>query len=185
LLALAALAVFGGTLGWHSAHARVRRADAAQPAVASRPAPVATDKAPARETIHNPLPDPVSHGDAFVWPVIAPISSPFGPRAGSYHHGLDLAANAGTPIHAARSGTVLLAGVVTGYGNTVILKHPDGTRTLYGHCSKLLVHPGQLVGQGDVIGLVGSTGHSTGPHLHFEIIVNDKAQDPLVYLPER
>jgi murein DD-endopeptidase MepM/ murein hydrolase activator NlpD len=145
------------------------RSSAAVSAVASRPAP-----------------DPdVSLGGLFTWPVVAPVSSPFGPRWGRNHNGVDLAANQGEPIKAARDGQVLLAGVVTGYGQTVILKHADGTRTLYAHASKLLVKAGQTVKQGQIIAEVGSTGNSTGPHLHFEIIVSDRPRDPLAYLPKR
>lgn len=121
----------------------------------------------------------------FAWPVIAPISSPFGPRDGRNHNGLDLAANMGDSVKAARAGEVTLAGTVQGYGETVILKHDDGTETLYAHSSRLLVHKGQRVRQGEEIAKVGSTGHSTGPHLHFEIIVNNKAYDPLLYLPKQ
>jgi len=121
----------------------------------------------------------------FIWPVIAPISSHFGPRDGRNHNGIDLAANMGDDIRAARDGTVIIAGEVPGYGNTVVLEHEDGTRTLYAHASVLKVKVGQKVRQGDVIALVGSTGRSTGPHLHFEIIVNDRPRDPLLYLPKR
>lgn len=120
----------------------------------------------------------------FAWPVLAPISSPYGPRDGRNHNGLDLAANMGEPIKAARDGEVLLAGTVNGYGETVILRHEDGTQTLYGHASRLLVKAGERVRQGEVIAEVGSTGRSTGPHLHFEIIVNSKPLDPLLYLPK-
>lgn len=127
----------------------------------------------------------VALGGAFIWPVIAPISSPFGPRWGRNHAGVDLAANMGDPIKAARDGTVLSAGEIQGYGQTIVLSHADGTRTLYAHCSALHVKAGDKVKQGQVIGLVGSTGQSTGPHLHFEIIVNDHARDPLLYLPKR
>ncbi len=134
----------------------------------------------------RPASDPdLSLGGLFIWPVVAPVSSPFGPRWGRNHNGVDLAANQGEPIKAARDGQVLLAGVVTGYGQTVVLKHPDGTRTLYAHASKLLVKAGQNVKQGQVIAEVGSTGNSTGPHLHFEVIVSDRPRDPLVYLPKR
>lgn len=123
-------------------------------------------------------------GDAFAWPVFAPLSSPFGPRGGRNHNGIDLAAQMGDPIKAARDGDVILAGTVSGYGETIILRHQDGTRTLYAHCSRLLVQSGERVRQNEVIALVGSTGRSTGPHLHFEIIVNNKAHDPLLYLPK-
>lgn len=121
----------------------------------------------------------------FVWPVLAPVSSPFGPRWGRNHAGIDLAANHGDDIRAARAGRVVLAGVVSGYGNTVVLQHADGSRTLYAHCSVLRVKSGQSVSKGLVIAQVGSTGISTGPHLHFEIIVNDRPADPLLYLPKR
>lgn len=121
----------------------------------------------------------------FVWPVLAPVSSQFGPRWGRNHAGIDLAANHGDDIRAARAGRVVLAGVVSGYGNTVVLQHADGSRTLYAHCSVLRVKSGQSVSKGQVIAQVGSTGISTGPHLHFEIIVNDRPADPLLYLPKR
>ncbi len=121
----------------------------------------------------------------FAWPNDAPISSPFGPRWGRNHAGIDLAANHGDPIRASRDGRVLLAGNVPGYGLTVVLRHPDGTRTLYAHSSRLLVRAGQQVTQGEVIARVGSTGRSTGPHLHFEIIVNDRPRDPLQFLSPR
>lgn len=127
----------------------------------------------------------LSLGGTFTWPLLAPVSSTFGPRWGRNHNGIDLAANHGDEIKAARDGEVWVAGAVTGYGETVILEHADGSRTVYAHCSKLLVKPGQKVKQGQVIALVGSTGQSTGPHLHFEIIVNDRPADPLLYLPKR
>ncbi|BAD39053.1 M23 family metallopeptidase [Symbiobacterium thermophilum] len=122
---------------------------------------------------------------AFAWPVTAPISSPFGPRWGRHHNGIDLAADHGEPIRASRAGEVLLAGEVEGYGLTVVIGHDDGTRTLYAHASALLVEAGEWVEQGQPIARVGSTGNSTGPHLHFEIIVGDRPVDPLDYLPPR
>lgn len=121
----------------------------------------------------------------FAWPSDALLSSLFGPRWGRNHNGIDLAANQGDPIKAARDGAVLLSGTVDGYGETVVLQHPDGTRTLYAHASKLMVKSGQKVKQGEVIALVGSSGRSTGPHLHFEIIVEDRPVDPRLYLPPR
>ncbi|MFZ5827415.1 MAG: peptidoglycan DD-metalloendopeptidase family protein [Bacillota bacterium] len=123
-------------------------------------------------------------GHTYIWPVSAPVSSYFGLRWGRPHNGIDLAANHGDEVQASRSGEVLIAGTVPGYGETVILVHDDGSRTLYAHCSKLLVKSGQKVRQGQTIALVGSTGQSTGPHLHFEIIVNDQPLDPLLYLPK-
>jgi murein DD-endopeptidase MepM/ murein hydrolase activator NlpD len=127
----------------------------------------------------------LSLGGTFIWPVLAPVSSNFGPRWGRPHNGIDLAANQGDSIKASRDGEIWLAGTVPGYGETVIVQHADGSRTLYGHCSKLMVKAGQKVKQGQVIALVGSTGQSTGPHLHFEIIMNDRPIDPLLYLPKR
>lgn len=124
-------------------------------------------------------------GGTYTWPVLAPISSAFGQRWGRQHKGIDLAANQGDQIRASRAGEVLIAGEVPGYGKTVILTHGDGSRTLYGHCSRLLVETGQTVKQGEAIALVGSTGHSTGPHLHFEIIIDDQPIDPILYLPKR
>ncbi len=130
----------------------------------------------------------VSSGAAFIWPTRGWISSEFGPRVSPvdgvnrFHSGVDIAANHGDDIWAARSGTVVTAGALSGYGNTVILKHSDGTRTLYGHVSRILVRSGQQVNKGEKIALVGTTGVSTGPHLHFEVIVGNPV-DPLRYLP--
>lgn len=121
----------------------------------------------------------------YIWPVLAPISSPFGPRWGRHHNGVDLAANHGDEIRASRSGEVWLAGEVEGYGLTVVIGHDDGSRTLYAHASKLLVEAGERVEQGQAIALVGATGNSTGPHLHFEVIVDDRPVNPLDYLPPR
>lgn len=126
-----------------------------------------------------------SLGGSYIWPVSAPVSSPFGKRWGRQHNGIDLAANHGDQIRASRDGEVWLAGNIPGYGETVILVHGDGSRTLYAHSSRILVKPGQQVKQGQVIALVGSTGNSTGPHLHFEIIVNDQPIDPIPHLRKR
>lgn len=97
-----------------------------------------------------------------------------------HHDGYDLAAPRGTPIHAAKAGRVVFAGIKGGYGNAVILAHALGWSTLYGHASKLLVKPGQRVKAGQVIAYVGSTGHSTGPHLHYELRRYGVAVDPAV-----
>jgi murein DD-endopeptidase MepM/ murein hydrolase activator NlpD len=121
-------------------------------------------------------------GVQFIWPVAGRISSPFGPRWGRLHTGLDIAAPTGTPIRAAADGVVTTSRWLAGYGRTVILRHEDRTLTLYAHASKLLVRPGQTVKQGQVIARVGSTGNSTGPHLHFEVIVHGRPRDPMAYL---
>ncbi len=98
------------------------------------------------------------------------------------HEGIDIAASTGAPIWAAAAGTVIHAGWLGGYGNLVVLDHGNGLATAYAHCSAILVGVGQTVAQGETIALVGSTGHSTGPHLHFEVRVNGVAVDPLLYL---
>jgi murein DD-endopeptidase MepM/ murein hydrolase activator NlpD len=118
----------------------------------------------------------------FMWPVNAPITSPFGWRWGRMHEGIDLGAAYGTPIAAAAAGVVIYAGWEGGYGNLVVIDHGGGIATAYGHQSQIAVSVGQSVAQGQTIGHVGSTGHSTGPHLHFEVRVNGQAVDPLGYL---
>jgi murein DD-endopeptidase MepM/ murein hydrolase activator NlpD len=118
----------------------------------------------------------------------APITSGFGPRVDPFygdvrvHTGIDFGATTGTPIHASAGGTVVVAGVVNGYGNCTIIDDGSGFATLYGHQSLLLVQAGQQVIQGELIGLVGSTGFATGPHLHFEIRVNGTPVDPMPFL---
>jgi murein DD-endopeptidase MepM/ murein hydrolase activator NlpD len=122
-------------------------------------------------------------GSGFIWPVSAPITSPFGMRWGTLHPGLDLGASYGTAIHAAGSGTVVWCGWMSGYGNLVMIDHHNGLATAYGHQSRIAVGCNQQVTQGEVIGYVGSTGFSTGPHLHFEVRLNGTPVDPLGYLP--
>ncbi len=123
------------------------------------------------------------------WPLQGPLNSGFGYRQDPFgqgtrmHTGIDIGAASGTPIQAAASGTVNSAGWNGGYGNCVIIDHGDGLATLYGHQSRIAVSAGQKVNQGDVIGYVGSTGNSTGPHLHFETRVNGEPQNPMNYLP--
>jgi murein DD-endopeptidase MepM/ murein hydrolase activator NlpD len=116
------------------------------------------------------------------WPVSAGITSPFGWRWGRMHEGIDLGAGYGAPIYASASGTVIACGYTGGYGNLVVIDHGGGLATAYGHQSSIAVGCGQSVSQGQVIGYVGSTGRSTGPHLHFEVRVNGGAVDPLGYL---
>ena len=127
--------------------------------------------------------------NTFLWPLHGRITSYFGRRnlgmgTASFHRAIDIAAPSGTPVTAARSGTVIYAGWSDrGYGNLVELRHVDGSETWYAHHSKILVTVGQSVKQGETIGLVGSTGLSTGPHLHFELHEHGEAVDPLSYLP--
>ena len=110
------------------------------------------------------------------------ISSNFGPRWGRLHSGVDMAAPGGTPIYATDGGEIIRASYYSGYGNCIDIDHGNGRVTRYGHCSRILVNVGDKVYQGQLIGLVGSTGNSTGNHLHFEIRFNDVPTDPRPYL---
>ena len=116
------------------------------------------------------------------WPLRGTINSPYGTRWGKLHTGLDIGASTGTSYSAAASGTVVSAGWGGGYGNMILIDHGNGVKTRYAHSSKLLVSVGQHVKQGQRIGLVGSTGNSTGPHLHFEVIINGSTVNPSSYL---
>jgi murein DD-endopeptidase MepM/ murein hydrolase activator NlpD len=118
----------------------------------------------------------------FAWPVSGPITSGYGMRWGRMHEGIDISGGSGTPIAAAAGGTVILAGPQGGYGNLVVVDHGGGVSTAYAHLSSFAVGVGQTVGQGTVIGGMGTTGNSTGNHLHFEVRVNGAAVDPLGYL---
>jgi len=125
-----------------------------------------------------------------IWPVYGKLESgvggrrnPFTGRGHEYHEGQDIDAAWGTPVEAAASGKVTIAGWQRGYGNVVYVDHGSGLSTRYGHLSKINVSVGQNVGTGEVIGLVGSTGRSTGPHLHYEVRINNQPVDPKPYLP--
>ena len=117
-----------------------------------------------------------------IWPCDGVVVSGFGMRWGRMHEGIDIGCAYGTPNRAAASGTVIYAGWLGGYGNLVVVDHGNGLSTAYAHASSILVSVGQSVSQGQTVSLVGSTGHSTGPHLHFEVRVNGVAVDPLPYL---
>ncbi len=121
-------------------------------------------------------------------PIQGRLSSRFGIRRDPihghhrFHRGMDIAAPRGTPIGAAGEGTVVFAGHRKGYGNTVIVEHPDGRQTRYAHADRLYVKRGDTVNAGEVIAAVGSTGRSTGPHLHFEVVENGRRVNPLSIL---
>jgi len=131
----------------------------------------------------------------FIWPEPkAQISQPFGPSRvvleppfdgyKHFHTGIDLVEPFGSPVYAADDGVVALVGSSSsGYGRYVVIAHAGGWDTLYGHLSAALVKVGQIVNQGQTIGLEGSTGYSTGPHLHFELRINQQPVDPTPYLP--
>ena len=148
------------------------------------------------EVLTEPVPQVVSVGTAqgveaargrFLWPTTGQITSPFGYRtifgSTSFHRGLDIANAAGTEILASAGGTVTWAGPKGTYGNLLILDHGNDFSTYYAHCSQLLVTVGDTVDQGEKMALMGSTGRSTGPHLHFEVRWQDEPLDPQKCLP--
>lgn len=127
---------------------------------------------------------PVTKGSGKLsWPVKGRLTSRFGRRWGRMHRGIDIANSKGTPIYAADSGKVTFSGWEGAYGNLVKIDHGGGMVTYYAHMSKRAVSKGNSVSKGQLIGYVGSTGRSTGPHLHFEVRINDVAKNPLNYLP--
>ena len=131
----------------------------------------------------GPLPSPSAAG--FIWPLEGTLTSGFGYRWGRMHEGIDISVPEGTPIRAAADGTVILMQSEYesgGYGNYTCVDHGGGLSTCYAHQSSFATSVGAQVSQGDVIGLSGNTGHSTGPHLHFEVRINGTATDPLGYL---
>ncbi len=108
--------------------------------------------------------------------------NPFNERRMEFHKGIDMGCHPGTKVHSARSGRVIFAGYEEGYGRLVIVEHEFGYRSYYGHLSKALVKPGQMVKPGEPIALSGNTGRSTGPHLHFEIRKNGRALNPMTFI---
>ena len=172
-----------------SYRAALDEADAAEEALraeikaltAANPKPAQTPS-PKSETVSD-------SGGRFCWPTPSTtyITSPFGTRfhpvqkRNKTHTGIDIGAGHGASIVAAEAGTVLRAGWNSGYGNYVVIDHGGGVQTLYGHCSALMVQSGQSVSRGQKIALVGSTGVSTGPHLHFEVLINGSYTDPMGY----
>jgi len=115
----------------------------------------------------------------FIWPLHGPVTTEFGANGG--HPGIDIAAPNATPIAAAKAGTVVFSGPNDGYGNYVCIDHGGGLSTCYAHQSRIAAGEGQRVGQGEIIGFEGSTGNSTGPHLHFEVRVDGVVQNPRNY----
>lgn len=145
-----------------------------------------------QNTANNGGSTPDYSGDGFMWPTpgVTYITSYFGYRTHpitgavmSYHGGTDIGASYGTPVHASQSGIVAYAGWHYSYGNYVLINHGGGISTLYAHNSSLAVYTGQSVSRGEVISYVGSTGDSTGPHLHFEFRINGSRVNALDYVP--
>lgn len=125
-----------------------------------------------------------------IWPVRGSLESgfggrrnPFGGSSYEYHEGQDIEASSGDPVSATASGTVIVAGWQNGYGQVVYIDHGSGLTTRYGHLSQIGVAVGQTIGRGETLGLVGSTGRSTGPHLHYEVRINNEPVNPRRYLP--
>lgn len=125
-----------------------------------------------------------------IWPVAGELTdgfggrrNPFGGSGSEFHTGQDISTLWGTPVMAAAKGTVIFAGWQNGYGQIVIVDHGNGVTTRYGHLSDVEVEVGQQLARGDQLGRVGSTGRSTGPHLHYEVRINDEPVNPLQYLP--
>lgn len=171
-----------------AAAARAAAAQAAAHASAGQvaPAPALTPTPVPVTPVSPPVTQP--SGSGFVMPAQGSFSSGFGPRvdpltgAKGFHPGQDIAASEGTPIVAATPGEVIYAGWEQGYGNFTCIDRGDGLATCYGHQSAILVSVGQTVQAGQLIGRVGSTGWSTGPHLHFEVRLNGTPVDPMPYL---
>ncbi len=133
------------------------------------------------------LPDDITEDkeaepDGFIKPTDGVLTSAFGMRDGRNHNGIDIGAERGVDIYAVQDGKVVLAEVVSGYGNYIIIEHKNGIETAYAHCDSILVSAGEEVKAGQLIAYVGSTGNSTGPHLHFEVKADGRFCDPLDYV---
>ena len=126
----------------------------------------------------------IASEEAFVWPVggSRKIGSPFGKRGAKFHLGIDILGKKGMPIVAARSGRVVFAGEKPEYGKCIIINNGNGLKTLYAHAAELDVQVGDDVKAGQTIAKIGMTGNATGPHLHFEVRINDEAKNPEKYL---
>jgi murein DD-endopeptidase MepM/ murein hydrolase activator NlpD len=134
--------------------------------------------------IAGQAPTPPTGGSGeWIWPVRGTVTSEYGQRWGRLHAGIDIGAPNGTPIYAARAGCVSVAGPQGGYGNLILIDHGGGVVTAYAHQSRLLASRGTCVSAGEQIGAVGSTGNSTGNHLHYEVRVNGSPRNPRPYLP--
>ena len=156
------------------------RAPALAPRAPAPPAPP-VPAPPVAAAAPPPAPPPPQ----FVRPGTGRLTSTYGSRWGRLHAGIDLAAGVGAPISSVAAGTVVSAGSEGGYGRVVRVQHDHGTVTLYAHLSELLVTVGQRVGAGTYVGREGSSGHSTGPHLHFEVRVGGVPVDPAPWLRAR
>jgi murein DD-endopeptidase MepM/ murein hydrolase activator NlpD len=178
----AALGLIGMCIALACAHAEeTLRDDSRNPVPVERGEPLA---APASLSSCG---EPTGTGPAvaFRWPAKGPVTSGFGGRGGKSHRGIDISGRYGTAVRAAAAGTVVFSERKRGYGRVVILKHAGGYETVYAHNQDNFVLEGAHVRQGQAIADMGSTGNSTGPHLHFEVRVGSRAVDPLACLPVR
>ena len=141
-------------------------------------------KEPVKKIVVKGTKTPVSRGSGkLIWPARGRLTSRYGRRWGRLHKGIDIANSRGTPVYAADSGKVISTGYNGGYGNLVKIDHGGGMVTYYAHLSKIVVSSGSSVSKGQLIGYMGSTGRSTGPHLHFEVRINGSPRNPISYLP--
>ena len=133
----------------------------------------------------RPAPPELPRGPSpFVWPVEAGVvTSPFGPRGDTHHDGIDIGSREGAPVRAARAGRVLYSDHLRGYGNLIIVAHDDGYATVYAHNRENRARAGAEVRQGQVIALVGQSGKTSGPNLHFEVRKDNIARNPIFFLP--
>ena len=151
---------------------------------ASRVRTVPKASSPSRSAKKKKTPTVKPRRGVLIWPTKGTLTSSFGKRNGRKHEGIDIAAPKGTPIYSAADGEVVFSGWgPTGYGKMVIIKHQHHLTTVYAHNSKILVKKGVRVKQGQKISLMGSTGRSTGPHLHFEVRNDTEPKNPIKYLP--
>lgn len=139
----------------------------------------ADDKSLTNTDIQN---DDTDTDDEFLNPTLGVLTSNFGTRWGRLHSGIDIGADEGEAIRAAKSGRVIFSGTADGYGNYIKIDHGGGLETAYGHCSVLAANVGDEVERGQTIAYVGSTGNSTGPHLHFEVKIDGEFKNPLDYV---
>ena len=144
-------------------------------------------KEPEQRIVENGSKNPINEDVAFLAPPSRGINvtSNFGYRWGKQHKGVDIAGNTGDPIYAALDGTVTFSGWQDGYGKVMKIDHGEGMETIYAHCSELDKKVGEKVSKGETIAKVGSTGRSTGPHLHFELRVKGEAKNPLNYIDKQ
>ena len=165
-----------------------RQEEAVNKKLASKPAPAAAKKTPAAPVSRKTAAPAKGGSRSYRWPLMGRINSPFGWRQHpitkrrDFHTGIDIKANRGAAIRGARGGKVVYSGWMGGYGKVLVVEHADGQSTLYAHCSALLVGQGAKVSQGQNIAQVGTTGRTTGPHLHFEVRKGNSPVNPLQYL---